>query len=213
MEENGMDYNALAWLAGAGGILLLTVVLVAVNTAAMRGHQGPETVVFARSPIPMVICGVIAAALTAVPAFVPIDSDNVSLLILPGLFVVLFGAMFAQYYLVFWVADATGLTRQALVFEKTLPWHEVDWVYGSVKTTNYRAYGIVPVGKSTQHDLIVEAGPKRKIKIGLKAFLSGGKPEPLMRAIEQRATGAQFGFDKFGAVRQRRMAGAVPGGR
>ncbi len=121
--------------------------------------------------------------------------------------------MFATYYVPLWAADNTGLTRRALFVKKTLPWHAIDWVYGSMKRTNYRLYGVVKVGQSTQQELVVEAGPKRKIKVTLKAFLSGGNPQPLKQAIEQNATSAQFGFDKFAAVKQRRAASAPTGKR
>ncbi len=205
--------DSLVWVVVAIAILALTAALVVWTNALIRGYTSANAAVLARSPIPMVVCGVLLAACAAVPAVAPINSDNVSFLLLPALFLALFGAMFAQYYLVFWAADAAGLTRQALFLKTTLPWHEIDWVYGSVKTTNYRAYGIVKVGQSTQHDLVVEAGPKRKIKVTLKAFLSGGKPDALLRAIERQATSAQFGFDKFTAVRQRRAASAPVVGR
>ena len=47
---------------------------------------------------------------------------------------------------------------------------------------------------------MVEAGANRKMKVLLKGWMIGGDAKSLVNAIDQRATGAQFGFDKSPVV-------------
>ena len=59
-------------------------------------------------------------------------------------------------------------------------------------------------GQSTAENPVVEAAPKNAIKVILKGWLIGGDPRPLLGAIEQRATSAEFGFGRSSIVLQRR---------
>lgn len=198
----------------AGGIavavLLIVVLLLLWSAAARRAYSGPETVVFARSSWLVLIGAIIVAACVAGMGFVDTQSQNglFVALVLIGLFALVFTGQFLVPALVFWVADQSGLTRQALAFRTTLPWHTIDWVYPARQTTTYRTYGI-KTGQSTTQSLMIEAGPKTKLKLTLRAWLVGGDSRPLIEAIQQRATDAQFGYDKYQAVRQRRLTGGV----
>ncbi len=59
----------------------------------------------------------------------------------------------------------------------------------------------------------MEAGPKQSIKVIVKGWLIGGDARPLLDAIQQRATAAEFGFDRSPVVIQRRNASVIPGMR
>jgi hypothetical protein len=188
-------------------ILIVTVTLLLWNNAARRAHSGPETVVFSRSPVSL-LSGALVLAICAIAApFIGIDMNSGAFLglLFVGAFAFVGYAQFLVPALTFYVADQTGLTKQWLAIKKRLAWQAVDWVYPARKTTSYRTYGI-KVGQSSEDSLMVEAGPKRKMKIVLKAWMVGGDPRPLLSAIEQRAQGAQFGFDKSPVVLQRRAA-------
>jgi hypothetical protein len=191
-------------------VLVLTGVLLAWDTAARAAYTAPETVMFRRSPAKLVGGAVVLAICAFAAPLVGIDSNNGLFLAL--LFVAFFSLFwYGQFFvpsLAFYVADANGLTRQILGFKRTLPWYAIDWVYPARKTTSYRAYGVVKVGQSTQDNIVVETGSRRSIKVVVKAWLVGGDPEPLLSAIQQRATSAEFGFDKSPLVIQRRSAGA-----
>lgn len=193
-------------------VLVLAVALVAWNASARGACSGPETVIFSRSPAKLLGGGVVfAVAVFAIP-FVGIDSNNGIFLALffVALFALVWCGQFLLPTLMFYVADHEGLSRQILGFKKTLPWHTIDWVYASRKTTSYRAYGIVKMGQSTQESVVAEAGARRQIKIVVKAWLVAGDAKPLLAAVQQRATSAQFGFDKQPFVYQRRGAGGAP---
>lgn len=193
-------------------VLLLTAALLVWNASARGGYTAPQTVIFSRSPVKLIGGAVVLAACAFAAPFVGIDANNGAFLVLAfvGFFALLWCGQFIGPTLTFYVADQHDLTRQALSFKRSLPWYSIDWVYPERKTTSYRAYGIVKMGQSTQHHVIVEAGPQQRIKIVIKAWLVGGNPGPLLDAIQQRATDAQFGFDKQPLVYQRRAAGVIP---
>ena len=200
--------GALGPFAVAAVVLVVTAALLLWNNAAQAARSGPETVIFAHS-VGKVIAGAVAMALCATGVgIIGVDPNNglFLLLVIVGFFALVFWAQFLIPALVFYVADMTGLTRQVLLAKITLPWHAIDWVYPARKTTQYRAYGI-KTGSSSEESLMVEAGPKRKIKVTLRAWLVGGDGKPLVNAIQQRATHAQFGFDKSPIVQQRRATG------
>lgn len=201
--------------AGVGVVLLaLTAVLVLWTRSARAAHAGPETVVFCRGGAKLIGGAVVVALCAFAAPFVGFDGENVAiwLLFLLAFFALIWWGQFLAPFVVFYVADHNGLTRQWLSVKKTLPWHTIDWVYPERKTTAYRTYGI-KVGQSTEYNLKVEAGPKQSIKIVVKGWLIGGDVQPLTKAIEQRATSAEFGFDRSPVVIQRRNAGVVPGMR
>jgi hypothetical protein len=190
-------------------VLVLTGVLLAWDAAARGAYAAPETVMFRRSPTKLVGGAVVIAICAFAAPFVGVDANNglfLGLLFVAFFALIWYGQFFAPS-LAFYVADANGLTRQILGVKKTLPWYTIDWVYPARKTTSYRAYGVVKVGQSTQDNFMVEAGPRRSIKIVVKAWLIGGDPRPLLAAIQQRATSAEFGFDKSPLVIQRRSVG------
>ena len=192
----------------AAAILLVTLVLLGWSAAARRGaNPGPETVLFARSPWQLLVGAVAAAGCVAGLGFVDTQQNSgvFVALVLVGLFALAFAGQFLASALVFWVADHIGLTRQVLAYKTTVPWHAIDWIYPAQQTTTYRTYG-VKTGQSTIQSLMIEAGPNTKLKLTVRAWLVGGEPRPLVEAIQQRATDALFGYDKFQAVRQRRAA-------
>ena len=204
---------ALPVFAVGALMLVVTAALLLVNRAARMAYTAPDTIVFARGPSKMIGGAVVVAACAFAAPFVGFDGENVAiwLLFLLAFFAFIWWCQYLGPALVFYVADSVGLTRQWLAVKKTLAWHEIDWVYGAIKRTDYKAYGVVKYAQSTEQTIMVEAGPKRKIKILLKTWLVGGNPEVLLGAIEQRATNAQFGFDKSPLVIARRNAamGAV----
>jgi hypothetical protein len=202
--------NALIPFAVGAAFLVLTAVLLAWSSSARAAYIGPETVIFARSPGKVIGGAVAIALIAAVIGVVGVGTDNTAfiVLLLFGFFAVVWWGQFLVPTLVFYVADASGLTRQVLSFKKTLPWHAIDWVYPARKTTSYRTYG-VKMGQSTEEALLVEAGPRQKLKVVLKAWLVRGDAQPLVQAINERATAATFGFDKQPLVRQRRAAGVA----
>jgi hypothetical protein len=206
--------TALIPFALGVAIILVTVVLLMWNATARGAYGGPEAVFFSRSPAKVIGGALVLVACALAAPFVGVDMNSGAFLglLLVALFAFVWYAQFLASTLVFYVADQSGLTKQWLAIKKTLPWHAIDWVYPARKTTSYRSYGI-KVGQSSEDSLMVEAGPKQKIKIVLKAWMIGGDPRPLVGAIEQHARGAEFGFDKSPVVRERRAAGVVPGMR
>ncbi|HEV7128165.1 MAG TPA: hypothetical protein VGN32_12065 [Ktedonobacterales bacterium] len=203
--------TASVLLASAVGVVLVAAVLLVWATVARRAYSGPETVIFARSPLLFIIGALVTAVCIGGAAFVYDPSQQSGIfvgLILVGLFAVVLAGQFLMPALTFWVADHSGLTRQFLAFKTTLPWHTIDWVYPASKTTTYRTYGI-KTGQSTQQSLMIEAGPKRKLKLTIKAFGVGGDTNALVEATRQRATNALFGYDKYPTVQQRRTGGVA----
>jgi hypothetical protein len=211
--ETLLSVPALVAYAFAVVLLLTSAILVRMTRSAQSTYTAPDTVLFSRGPAKMIGGALVVAVLVcAAPLIVAVVNDeDASFMLLLVLFLLAFFAFvwwcqFLATTLVFYVADSSGLTRRWLNATTTLPWHEIDWVYGAANRTNYMAYGIVKVGQSTQHTVMVEAGPGRKIKIVVKAWLIGGTPEALLQAVEQCATNAQFGYDKSPLVIARRMA-------
>lgn len=192
-------------------VLALTTVLVLWTHAARDAHAGPETVILGRGPGKLIGGAVVIALCAAAAPLIGFDGENavIWLLFLLAFFALIWWGQFLAPAIVFYVADHTGLTRQWLGAKKSLPWQAIDWVYPERKTTSYRSYG-VKVGQSTEYNLMVEAGPRRSIKVIVKGWLIGGDPRPLIDAIERRAMSAEFGFDRSPVVLQRRNAGAVP---
>ena len=185
--------------------LIVTAVLLIWTRAARAAHRGAGVVVFCRGGGKLV-GGAIVIALSAFAApFIGLDGSNALtwVLFLVAFFALIWWAQYLAPSLLFYVADQQALTRQWLAFRKSLLWSAIDWVYPERKTTSYRTYGI-KVGQSTADNLVVEAGPKRSIKVILKGWLIGGDPQPLLEAIQQRATSAEFGFDRSPIVLQRR---------
>jgi hypothetical protein len=204
--------SAAAPFAIAAAILVITAGLLVWSGSARRSHEGPGTVIFARSPWQLIVGALVTAGCVAGVGILGMDGNNpvVLTLILVAMFALVFALQFTAPALVFWAADNSGLTRQWLGFKKMLPWHTIDWVYPEQKTTTYRTYGI-KTGRSTVSSLIIEAGPRSRLKLVVRAWLVGGDSGPLVEAIQQRATNALFGFDKYSAVQQRRAMGGTAG--
>jgi len=198
-------YVASLPLALGAAVVVLTIVLLAWNASAIRGYTQPGAVVFSRKPWVVLVGGLVLIACAAATLFIAPDQSDI--LLLPVIFAALFWAGWMPSTLLFWMADESGLTRQWLSFKTTLPWHEIDWAYSTRKKTNYTAYGIIKVAQSTEEFITVEAGPRRRIKIALKAPLVGGNAMPLLAVIRQRATYAYFGMEAAPQVRERRFAG------
>ncbi len=208
---------APALISIAVGVVMLALTAALIfwtRSARAAARTGPETVIFCRGGGKLLGGAVIFAALLCAAPLTGFDVNGGAFifLLLFAFFALLWWAQFLAPFLVFYVADHTELSRQWLAVKKTLPWHTIDWVYPERKTTAYRTYG-VKVGQSTEYNLMVEAGPKQSIKVIVKGWLIGGGARPLLDAIQQRATAAEFGFDRSPVVIQRRNAGVIPGTR
>lgn len=199
---------ALGPFAVGVAVLLLVAALLVWSARIRDSYTAPDTVIFARSPAKLIGGAVVVAVCAFAVAIVGIDPNNGAFLTLTivGIFALIWCGQFLGPALIFYVADQQGLTRQILSFRKTLPWNTIDWIYPQRRTTSYRAYGVVKVGQSTQHNVIIEAGPRRSIKIVVNAWLVGGDSTVLLETIQQRAAGAQYGFDKQPLVFQLRNA-------
>jgi hypothetical protein len=214
---------AIAVAAGAGAVLLtplpaifigagytiLSALLLGWHAAVLVSHRRPDAVVLARPPWIMLASNVLLLAVCALPLAVPIPRDGIGFLFLP---VFLFGLIYLGYLpttLLYWVADGAGLRQQALVFARTFAWPDIDWVYPASQTTTQSVY-FVPVAKWTEETLLVEAGPRRTMRVVLKAPLIAAAGKPLLDAIRERATSAAFGFDQLPMVNRRRALAQGP---
>jgi hypothetical protein len=187
--------------------LIGTAVLLLWTRSARAVYAGDGVVVFGRGGGKL-IGGAIVIALSAVAApFIGFDGSNgfIWVMLFIAFVALLWWAQCLAPSLLFYVADQQALTRQWLAFRTSLPWSAIDWVYPERKTTSYRPYGL-KLGQSTTHHLVLEAGPKQLIKVILKGWLIGGDPQLLLEAIQQRATSAEFGFDRSPVVLRRRNA-------
>jgi hypothetical protein len=204
LTDTGLISVAVGVLA-----IIVTAVLLIWTRAARSAHAGDGVVVFCRGGGKLVGGAIVIALCAFAAPFIGFDGNNglIWAVFLLAFFALIWWAQFLLPYLLFYVADQQALTRQWLAFRKPLPWSAIDWVYPERKTTTYRTYGI-KTGQSTAENLIVEAGPKKAIKVILKGWLIGGDPRPLLEAIQQRATSAEFGFDRSPIVLQRRNARA-----
>jgi len=202
LTDTGLISIAVGVLA-----LILTAVLLIWNRAARSAHAGDGVVVFCRGGGKLVGGAIVIALCAFAAPFIGFDGNNgfIWAVLLLAFFALIWWAQFLAPSLLFYVADQQALIRQWLAFRKSLPWSTIDWVYPERKTTTYRTYGI-KTGQSTADNLVVESGPKQSIKVILKGWLIGGDPQPLLDAIQQRATSAEFGFDRSPIVLQRRNA-------
>lgn len=214
LADAGFAPTLIAIAVGVVMLALTAVLIFWTRAARAAARTGPETVLLCRGGGKLIGGAVVVALCAFAAPLVGFDVNGGAFifLLLCAFFALIWWAQFLASFIVFYVADHTGLTRQWLAVKKTLPWHAIDWVYPERKTTAYRTYG-VKVGQSTEYNLMVEAGPKQAIKVIVKGWLIGGNPQPLLDAIQQRATAAEFGFDRSPVVIQRRNAGVMPGMR
>jgi hypothetical protein len=122
-------------LALGAAMLVVTVLLLAWSSAAVRGYRQPSAIVFSRPPWIVLAGTLVLIACAAATLFLTPDQSQI--LLLPVVFAALFWAGWMPSTLLFWVADDSGLTRQWLSFKTTLPWYEIDWAYSTRKKTNY----------------------------------------------------------------------------
>lgn len=214
LADAGFAPTLIAIAVGVVMLALTAVLIFWTRAARAAARTGPETVLLCRGGGKLIGGAVVVALCAFAAPLVGFDVNGGAFifLLLCAFFALIWWAQFLASFIVFYVADHTGLTRQWLAVKKTLPWHAIDWVYPERKTTAYRTYG-VKVGQSTEYNLMVEAGPKQAIKVIVKGWLIGGNPQLLLDAIQQRATAAEFGFDRSPVVIQRRNAGVMPGMR
>lgn len=214
LADAGFAPTLIAIAVGVVMLALTAVLIFWTRAARAAARTGPETVLLCRGGGKLIGGAVVVALCAFAAPLVGFDVNGGAFifLLLCAFFALIWWAQFLASFIVFYVADHTGLTRQWLAVKKTLPWHAIDWVYPERKTTAYRTYG-VKVGQSTEYNLMVEAGPKQAIKVIVKGWLIGGNPQLLLDAIQQRATAAEFGFDRSPVVIQRRNAGVIPGMR
>ncbi|HEX9069668.1 MAG TPA: hypothetical protein VF807_12930 [Ktedonobacterales bacterium] len=198
-----MDSTMLIWLAIGIAIITLMLIFLAWTTLARSAFRAPGNLILSRSPIGMLICGLIAAGACVAIAVTDGDPNLLTWFIIVGFFALLFGASFTAKYLLFWVADPQGLTQQILPFKKSLLWQSIDWIYPTRKTTTTRVY-FVKVGKIVEEGYMVEAGPRKRIKIILAKSRQESTQDALLRLIQRQATNAIQGFGNYPAVRERR---------
>lgn len=187
--------------------LMITVIMLIGASVAQRSYHTPDAVLLRRSPWPLLAPTLILVVCGIAPLFVTIDTALLALVLIFGL---LFYASGIVVVPLFFVADQTGLTRQVLFIKKTLPWQEIDWIYGSQISTSYKAYGLVKVAQTHEQHLVVEAGPNERMRIPLRVPMMRVRPDALLQAIQERATRALFGYDQRAAVYQQRQR-HVPG--
>jgi hypothetical protein len=193
----------LIWLAIGIAIIALMLIFLVWTTLARNAFRAPDSLILSRSPIGMIICALIAAGACIAIAVTDGDQNLLIWFLIVGFFALLFGASFTIRYLLFWVADPQGLTRQILPFRKSLPWQSIDWIYPTRKTTTTRVY-FVKVGQTVEEGYMVEAGPRKRIKIILTKSSREGTQEALLRLIQRQATNAIQGYGNYPAVRERR---------
>ncbi|HEX6123282.1 MAG TPA: hypothetical protein VFY89_08975, partial [Ktedonobacterales bacterium] len=205
-------------LALGAGVVVVTLVLLLWHQVALRAaRRAASAVVFSRAPWVLLALTLLLAGASVGLSFVPLSSGSSGLYFLVYCLGLLGYGAYLSTTLLFWIADARGLTRQVLAFTATLPWEQIDWVYPARAKNSQSAYGI-PLARWTEETLIVEAGPSRKLVLPLRAPLVGGDARSLLEAIHRRATYAAFGFDQLPRVREARQlvraaspAGAVSG--
>lgn len=187
-------------------VLAITIGLVAWAAMLRRAYSGPNTAVFARTPYVFTMSGVAIAVCLALFGL-SADTNIEAWAIVLAMCAFVLGLMYFFLTFRFWVANDLGLTTQFFLAKRTLPWHEIDWIYPSRTRITTRAYGVVPVNRSEREALIVQAGsPKRAITIPGRDtyFRLSGAPRAFTRTVEQSATNALFGYDKAPMVQQRR---------
>jgi hypothetical protein len=184
----------------------VTATLLLWHALAVRAYRRPDNAILARPPWILLSMAVLLLGTAAVLYAFPVTRDNFIFFVLP---IFLFGIFYGGYLpttLLFWVTTPDALTRQVLSFKKTLLWRDIDWVYGKRKRMTQQAFNAIPVARWTEETLFVEAGPKRRIVVVLRAPLVRSDATPLLEAIRTRAGGALFGFDQFPAVVAHRSA-------
>jgi hypothetical protein len=216
-----MDFGQIAWLITGIVILALTYIVLLWIRSTQNAFSGPEAIVLKRSPwrspVRFLICASLAGISALVLAFFPLSNDLSrsaigDTAVTVGALSLFFGLMTGAQESLFWAVDSQGVTRQALGFKKTLPWQSIDWVYPTRKTMTTRV-NFIKTMTVTEEGIRVEAGPKQRINIVLRASSRSfgmtlkSKPsnaDALRSAIQQRATNAIFGFDQYPEVRERR---------
>src|SRR5262249_39114325 len=152
----------------------------------------------------MLIAALFLIGVSGMMYLFPFDSNSVGWYFLAIFLGILIYSAYLPTALLVWIATPEGLTRQALSFRKSLRWHEIDWVYAKRKQVSQSALEVIPVAKWTEETVFVEAGPRRRIVVAMRAPLMGGNARPLLQAIQERATQSIFGFDQYPAVAARR---------
>jgi hypothetical protein len=199
-----------SWVALALAVALVTAGLLGWNVSARRAYAASKAVIFARSPWPLVLPAVVLVACTLVAAFIAIPPDDVALVFLPAFFAAIFYVAGVVGSLTLYVADSTGLTWQLLSIRLTMAWQTIDWIYSEQRAAIYNLYGI-RLGPAQEQALVVEAGPRRRIRIPLQVPVIGARPDALVDSIRRHATAAVVGFDQRRIVEQRRASVAAPG--
>ncbi len=183
--------------------LLLTIVLLVWHQLALRGSRGDGVVIFARGPWPVIVALILIEGVCAFDILLA-PTDDVRIWLFLGYFLLGIGYLgFLPSALLFWVADNSRLTSQALAFKRSLPWQEIDLMYLESNETTQKQY-FITVAKWKDEQLIVEAGPRRSMQVLVRSPLAGGAPSPLLQAIRARAKYAAVGIDQLPAVQARR---------
>jgi hypothetical protein len=190
----------------AGAVVGVTALLLLWHAGAVRANRTPGAVLLARPPWVMLLAAIFLLGVAGAMYILPLNHDSFwwyFLVIFLG--VIIYGA-YLPTALLFWVATPQALMRQALSFKKTLPWAQIDWIYAKRKQVSQSALEVIPVARWTEETVFVEAGAKRRIVVVMRAPLVRANAQPLLAAIQQRATHAIFGFDQYPAVAARRSA-------
>lgn len=186
---------------------MLVALILAVSSILRRRYDAVGTVVYARRPVVFLICAAALVVVVALPAFIRFNGDTIWVLA-PFAFLAAGGFIqFAATALRIWAADQDGLTSQVIAWRRTLPWDTIDWAFVQERQTD-QTWNEVKLLETKDRFLLVEAGPKRRMRIPLSTWL-GGDPTPLMRAIQERATNSYFGADKQLEVQRHRRRGLL----
>lgn len=172
------------------------------RSRVQRKHVSPETVILLCSPRSIIITTAILLCCNAVLLLGPFTGKNATFAL---------GLVFAAFilaceeglakFLVVFIADDTGLTRSILFFSKTLPWSTIDWIYTKqIKRSERKPLWTY----AAEYRLIVEAGPKQRLKAPLRLRWTRVQADTLRQTIQERATKALVGYDKQKKVQHRR---------
>jgi hypothetical protein len=199
-------FLALPPAAFAVAVIAVTALLLLWHASAVRANRGPGHVLLARPPWVVLFGAVLLLVVAGAMYLFPLNGDSVWWYFLAIFLGVMVYSAYLPTALLFWIATPEGLTRQALSFKKSLPWSQIDWIYAKRKQVSQSALEVIPVASWTEETVFVEAGPKRRIVVVMRAPLVRGDARPLLAAIQRYATHARFGFDQYPDVAAQRSA-------
>lgn len=175
-------------------VLALAIVLLRRKARQLQTYTTQQTVIFSRRPTLFVFCAIIFAA-APIPAlilsaFLPgsltILGDYLLLSSLVWLIALILFTTYLYATLSFFVANEYGLTWQRPFGKSAQPWGQIQRIYPSKDVSGFTKLAS-SVGQSHWKALVVD-----EMIIPLRIWLMSDDPKPLLRAIRQRATHAQW---------------------